>query len=87
MHARRVMDVRVDLPDVVKVPVRRRLLREELLVRVKHSVEVELLLEQHQAVVRKAFDGPQGAVAQHAVHLGEEIGGRSRDLMEDRWKR
>ena len=68
------------LPDVVKVSVRRRLLREELLIRVEHRIEVELLLEQHQTVVGKALDGPERAVPQHAVHLGEELSGRTRDL-------
>jgi hypothetical protein len=47
-HTRARTHNRAHLADVVEVPVWRALLREELLVRVEHHVQVELLLQQHQ---------------------------------------
>mmetsp|Transcript_1039 Transcript_1039/g.3141 ORF Transcript_1039/g.3141 Transcript_1039/m.3141 type:complete len:304 (-) Transcript_1039:736-1647(-) len=67
VHTRRVVNVRVHLSHVVKVPVRSRLLRQKLLVGVEHDVEVELLLQQLHAVVR------EGAHMPHRRHLHEPM--------------
>ena len=48
-----MVHVRVDLAHVVEVAVGCGLLREELLVRVQHRVEGELLLEELEARVRE----------------------------------
>ena len=69
-----------DLSDIIEVPMWRCLLGEELLICIEHCIEVELLLKQHKSVVSKALDRPQGAVTEDTVHLGEKIGGRTRDL-------
>ena len=45
------------LSDIVEVPVWGSLLRQELLVRIKHNVQVEFLLQQHEAVVTEALNG------------------------------
>lgn len=54
-----------DLADIVEIPVGRCLLGQELLVGVEHDVQVELLLQQHQAVVAEALDGAHGRNLAH----------------------
>jgi hypothetical protein len=56
VHARAVVHVRIHLAYIVKVAMRRTLLGQKLLVSVQHDVEVELLLQQLQALVREGAD-------------------------------
>ncbi len=62
------------LTDIVEVPVRCSLLSQELLVSIEHDVQVELLLQQHQAVVAETLDGSHGcnlaypAVSNISIH-------------------
>lgn len=53
------------LADIVEVSVRRSLLGQELLVSVEHDMQVELLLQQHEAVVAEALDGAHGSNLAH----------------------
>ena len=54
-----------DLADIVEVPVRCSLLSQELLVSIEHDMQVELLLQQHQAVVAETLDGSHGCNLAH----------------------
>ena len=56
------------LANVVKVTVGGRLLCQELLVGVQHHVQVELLLQQLQAVMAKRFHRARALDAQHPVN-------------------
>mmetsp|Transcript_19321 Transcript_19321/g.48599 ORF Transcript_19321/g.48599 Transcript_19321/m.48599 type:complete len:215 (+) Transcript_19321:1032-1676(+) len=73
MHAGRVVDVSVHLAYIVEVTVWGSLLRQKLLIRIKHAVQVELLLQQLQAMVAQRLDGPHGDDLQHLVHVREEF--------------
>ena len=55
------------LADIVEVSVRRSLLGKELLVSIEHDMQVELLLQQHEAVVAEALDGAHGSNLAHPV--------------------
>lgn len=61
------------LPDVVQVAVRRCLLREPLLLRVEHHMQVELLLEQRQPVVAVRHHRSGGAQPRQVQHVREEL--------------
>ena len=54
-----------DLADIVEVPVRCSLLSQELLVSIEHDMQIELLLQQHQAVVAETLDGSHGCNLAH----------------------
>ena len=60
------------LADVVKVSVRRSLLGKELLVSIEHDMQVELLLQQHEAVVAEALDGAHGSNLAHPECLTQD---------------
>ena len=53
------------LADIVEVSVGCRLLGKELLVSVEHDMQVELLLQQHEAVVTEALDWAHGCNLAH----------------------
>lgn len=57
------------LANVVEVSVRRSLLGKELLVSIQHDMQVELLLQQHEAMVAEALDGAHGSNLAHPVCL------------------
>mmetsp|Transcript_13764 Transcript_13764/g.38842 ORF Transcript_13764/g.38842 Transcript_13764/m.38842 type:complete len:802 (-) Transcript_13764:162-2567(-) len=74
VHAGRVVHVVVDLPHVVKVSVAQGLDREELLLRVEHLVERELLLQELQPPVRER------GVRRAVHHAGEVVQVREEHL-------
>ena len=53
------------LADIVEVSVRCGLLGQELLVSIEHDMQVELLLQQHEAMVAEALDGAHGRDLAH----------------------
>lgn len=60
------------LADIVEVSVRRSLLGKELLVSIEHDMQVELLLQQHEAMVAEALDGAHGSNLAHPVCLTQD---------------
>lgn len=57
------------LADIIEVSVRRSLLSKELLVSIEHDMQVELLLQQHEAVMAEALDGAHGSNLAHPASL------------------
>lgn len=60
------------LADIVEVSMRRSLLGQELFVGIEHDMQVELLLQQHEAVVAEALDGAHGSDLAHPVGVKQD---------------
>ena len=57
------------LADIVEISVWRCLLSQELLVRIQHDMQIELLLQQHEPMVAEALDGAHSSDLAHPAHV------------------